>query len=107
MMQDKLECSIFAGMPCCRCIVASLDDLGTELLVVWDVQFPFAIQESVEFFPLEKVINESARAFLVKYFEGLSNFNFAIGAVSNLLSECQGFGKGSSGKCGEAFGIEH
>jgi hypothetical protein len=57
MMRDKLEHSVFAGMLCRRRIVAGLNDLGIELLVIGDVQFPFIVQESVEFFPLEKVIN--------------------------------------------------
>jgi hypothetical protein len=37
--------------------VAGLDNLGTELLVVRDVQLSFVLQESVEFFPLVKVVN--------------------------------------------------
>jgi hypothetical protein len=106
MTQDKLECSVFAGMPCCGCIMAGLGNLGTELLVVRNVQFPFVIEESVEFFPLKKVVNQSARAFLAKYFKGLGNFDFAIRAVSNLLFECRGFGKGGGSKCNEAFQIE-
>jgi hypothetical protein len=68
--------------------MAGFDDLGTELLVIRDIQFSLVIEESVEFFPLEKVVNQSARAFLAEYFEGLSNFNFTIGAVSNLLFKC-------------------
>jgi hypothetical protein len=97
---------MFAGMPCYGRIVAGLDDLGTELLVVWDIQLSFVVQESVEFFPLEKVINQSARAFFAKDFEGLSNFDFAIGAVLNLLFECWWFGESNGGKCSEAFGIQ-
>jgi hypothetical protein len=87
--------------------VASLDDLGTELLVVWDVQLSFVVQESVEFFPLEKVVNQSARAFLAEHFEGLSDFDFAIGAVSNLLFECRGFGEGGGSKRDESFGVQN
>jgi hypothetical protein len=107
MTQDKLEHSVFAGMPCCGHIVAGFGDLGTELRVIRDVQFPFVIQKSVEFFPLEKVVNQSARAFLTENFEGLSDFNFAIGAVSNLLFECRGFGEGGGSKCSEAFGVQN
>jgi hypothetical protein len=86
--------------------MAGLDDLGTELFVVRDVQLSFVVQESIEFFPLKKIVNQSARAFLVKDFEGLSDFNFAIGAVSNFLFKCRGFGKGGGGKRGEAFGVQ-
>jgi hypothetical protein len=57
MMQDKLEHSVFAGMPYCGCIVAGLDYFGTELLVVWDVQLSFVVQEFVKFFSLEKIVN--------------------------------------------------
>jgi hypothetical protein len=85
--------------------MAGLDDLSTKLLVVRDVQLSFVVQESVEFFPLEKIVNQSVRAFLAKHFQGLDNFDFAIGAVSNLLFECQGFGKGSGSKRDEAFWI--
>jgi hypothetical protein len=94
-------------MPCGRRIVASLDDLSTELLVVWDVQLSFVVQESVEFLPLEKVVDQSARAFLAKDFEGLSDFDFAIGAVSNLLFECRGFGEGGGSKRDKAFGVQN
>jgi hypothetical protein len=94
-------------MPCGGRIVAGLDDLSTELLVVWDVQLSFVVQESVEFFPLKKVINQSARAFLAKDFEGLSDFDFAIGAVSNLLFECRGFGEGGGSKRDEAFRVQN
>jgi hypothetical protein len=87
-------------------IVAALDNLGTELLVVRNVQFSLVVQKSVEFFPLEKVVNQSARAFLAKYFEGLGDFDFAIRAVSNFLFECRRFGKGSGSKCDEAIRIE-
>jgi hypothetical protein len=59
---------VFAGMPCGRRIVADLDDLGTELLVIRDIQLSLVIEESVVFFPLKKVVNQSARAFLVKDF---------------------------------------
>jgi hypothetical protein len=48
---------VFAGMPCGRCIVAGFDNLGTELLVIRDVQLSLIVQESVEFFSLEKVVN--------------------------------------------------
>jgi hypothetical protein len=106
MTQDKLEHFVFAGMPCGGHIVAGLDDLGTELLVIRDIQLSLVIEETVEFFPPEKVVNQSARAFLAENFEGLGNFDFAIGAVSNLLFECRGFGKGSGGKHGEALGIK-
>jgi hypothetical protein len=98
---------MFAGMPCSRRIVAGLDDLGTELLVIRDIQLSLVIQESVEFFPLEKVINQSARAFLTKYFESLSNFDFAIGAVSNLLFECRGFGEGGGSKRDKTLGVQN
>jgi hypothetical protein len=98
---------MFAGMPCGRRIVASLDNLGTELLVIRDIQFSLVIQESVEFFPLEKIVNQSARAFFAKDFEGLSDFDFAIGAVSNLLFECRGFSKGGGSKRDEAFGVQN
>jgi hypothetical protein len=94
-------------MPCGRRIVASLDDLSTELFVVRDVQLSFIVQESVEFFPLEKVVNQSARAFLAEYLEGLGDFDFAIGAISNLLFKCRGFGKGSGGKHDEAFRVQN
>jgi hypothetical protein len=97
-MQDKLKCFMFTGMPSSRRIVAGFDDLSMELLVVGDIQFPFVVQKSVEFFLLEKVVNQSARAFLIEHFEGLSNFDFAIGAILNFLFEFQRFGKGSSGK---------
>jgi hypothetical protein len=93
-------------MPCRRRIVAGLDDLGTELLVVWDVQLSFVVQESVEFFPLEKIVNQSARAFLAKEFESLGDFDFAIGAVLNLLFECRRFGEGGGSKRDEAFGVQ-
>jgi hypothetical protein len=92
-------------MPCGGHIVAGLDDLGTELLVIRDIQFSLVVQESVEFFPLEKVVNQSARAFLAKDFKSLSNFDFAIGAVSNLLFECQGFGEGRCSKRDEVLGV--
>jgi hypothetical protein len=94
-------------MPCGGCIVAGLDDLGTELLVIRDIQLFLVIEESVEFFPLEKVINQSARAFFAKDFESLGNFDFAIGAVSNLLFDCWRFGKGNSGKRDKALGVEN
>jgi hypothetical protein len=97
---------MFARIPYCGRIMAGFDNLGTELLIVWDIQFLFVIQESVKFFPLEKVINQSARAFLAKYFESLSNFNFMIGAILNLLFECRGFGEGGGGKCDKAFGVK-
>jgi hypothetical protein len=74
--------------------MASLDDLGIELLIVGDIQFPFIVKESVKFFPLKKVVNQSARSFLTKYFKGLGDFNFAIGAISNFLFEFQRFSKG-------------
>jgi hypothetical protein len=86
--------------------VAGLDYHGTELLVIGDVQFSFVVQESVEFFPLEKVVNQSARTFLTEHFEGLGDFDFAIGAVSNLLFKCRGFGKGSGGKRYKAFRVK-
>jgi hypothetical protein len=89
-----------------RRIVAGLDDFGMELLIVRDIQLFLVIEESIKFFPLEKVVNQSARAFLVEYFESLGSFNFTIGAVSNLLFECRRFGKGSGGKCDEAFGVQ-
>jgi hypothetical protein len=94
-------------MPCGGRIVAGFDDLGTEILVVRDVQLSLVVQESVEFFPLEKVVNQSARAFLAKDFKGLSDFDFAIGAVSNLLFECRGFGKGRGSKRDEAFRVQN
>jgi hypothetical protein len=94
-------------MPCGRRIVAGLDNLGTELLVVRDVQLSFVVQESVEFFPLEKVVNQSARAFLAKDFEGLSDFDFTIRAVSNFLFECRGLGEGRGSKRNEAFGVQN
>jgi hypothetical protein len=87
--------------------MACLDNLGTELLVIRNVQLFLVVQESIEFFPLEKVVNQSARAFLLEDFESLGDFNFAIGTVSNLLFECRGFGKGGGGKRDEAFGVEH
>jgi hypothetical protein len=107
MTQDKLERSVFAGMPCGRRIVAGLDNLGTKLLVAWDVQLSFVVQESIKFFPLEKVVNQSTRAFLAEYFKGLSNFGFAIGAISNLLFECRGFSKSGGSKRDEAFGVQN
>jgi hypothetical protein len=94
-------------MPCCGHIVASLDDLGMKLLVVGDVQFSLVVKESVEFFPLKKVVNQSARAFLAKDFEGLGDFDFAIRGVSNFLFECWGLGKGGSGKRNEAFRVQN
>jgi hypothetical protein len=78
--------------------VACLDDLGTELFVIRDIQFLFVVKKPIDFFPLKKVVNQSVRAFPVEYFEGLSNFDFAIGAISNLLFKFQRFGKSSSGK---------
>jgi hypothetical protein len=107
MTRDELERSVFAGMSCSGRIVAGLDYLGTELLVIRDVQLSFVVQESVEFFPLEKVVNQSARAFLAEYFEGLGDFDFAIGAVSNLLFECRGVGEGGGGKRNKAFGVQN
>jgi hypothetical protein len=98
---------VFAGMPCGRRIVAGLDDLGTELLVVRDVQLSLVVQESVEFFSLEKVVNQSARAFLAKDFESLGDFDFAIGAVSNFLFECRGFSEGEGSKRDKTFGVEY
>jgi hypothetical protein len=86
--------------------MASLDDLGTELLVVGNVQFPFVVKKSVKFFPLEKVVNQSARAFLAEYLEGLSNFDFAIRAILNLLFKFQRFGKGGGGKRGQVRGVK-
>jgi hypothetical protein len=106
-MRDKLERSVFAGMPCGGRIVAGLDDLGTELLVIRDIQLSLVIEESVDFFPLEKVVNQSARAFLAENFEGLGDFDFAIGAVSNFLFECRGLGEGGGGKRDEAFGVQN
>jgi hypothetical protein len=79
-------------------IVAGLNNLSTELLIVRDIQLSLIVEESVKFFSLEKVVNQFTRAFLAEYFKGLSDFNFAIGAVSNLLFKCRGFGKGSGGK---------
>jgi hypothetical protein len=97
---------VFARMSCHGHIVASLDNLGMELLVVRDVQLLFVVQESIEFFPLEKAVNQSMRAFLAENFEGLSHFDFAIGAVSNFLFECWGFGKGGSSKHDKTFRVE-
>jgi hypothetical protein len=37
----------------------------------------------------------------------LGDFDFAIGAVSNLLFECWGFGEGSGGKRNEAFRVQN
>jgi hypothetical protein len=107
MTQDKLKRSMFARMPCSGRIMAGLDDLGTELLVIRDIQLSLVIEESVEFFSLEKVVNQSARAFLAKDFEGLSDFDFAIGAVSDFLFECWGFGKGGGGKHDKAFRVQN
>jgi hypothetical protein len=98
---------MFAGMPCCGRIMAGLDYLGTELLIIGDIQFPFVVEEFVKFFPLKKVVNQSARAFLMENFKGLSDLDFAIGAITNLLFECRGFGKGSSGKRDEVLGVEN
>jgi hypothetical protein len=98
---------VFAGMPCGRRIVAGLDDLGTELLVIRDIQLSLVIEESVEFFPLEKVVNQSARAFLTKDFQGLCDFDFMIRAVSNLLFECRRLGEGCGGKRDEAFRVQN
>jgi hypothetical protein len=83
-----------------------LDDLSMELLVIGDIQFSLVIEESVEFFPLEKIVNQSARAFFAEYFEGLSDFDFTIGAVSNLLFECRRFGEGSGSKHDEMFRVQ-
>jgi hypothetical protein len=107
MMRDKLECFIFAGMPCRRRIMAGLDNLGMELLIVRNVQLSFIIEESVEFFPLEKIVNQSVRAFLAKYFESLSNFDFTIEAILNLLFESQRFGESGGGKRDEVFRIKN
>jgi hypothetical protein len=87
--------------------MAGLDDLSTELLVIRDIQLSLVIEESVKFFSLEKIVNQSARAFLAKDFEGLGNFDFAIGAVSNFLFKCQGLGEGGSGKHDEAFRVQN
>jgi hypothetical protein len=106
MTRDKLERSVFAGMPCSGHIVVGLDDLSTELLVIRNVQLSLVIEESVEFFPLKKVVDQPAGAFFAKHFESLGNFNFAIGAVSNFLFEHRGFSEGSSSKRGKALGIE-
>jgi hypothetical protein len=86
-MQDKLECSVFAGMPSGRRIVVVFDDLGIELLAIKDIQFSLVVQESIEFFPLKKVVNQSVRAFFTEYFECLGGFYFMIKAFSNLLFE--------------------
>jgi hypothetical protein len=51
-------------------------------------------------------VNQSVRVFLAKYFKGLSNFNFAIGAILNLLFEFQRFGKGSGNKRDKARGVK-
>jgi hypothetical protein len=88
-------------------VVAGLDDFGMELFIVRNVQLSLVIEESVEFFSLEKVVNLSTRAFLAKYFKGLDDFDFAIGAVLNLLFECQGFGEGSGSKRDEAFRVHN
>jgi hypothetical protein len=101
MTRDKLKCSVLARMPCSRRIVASLDDLGMELLVIGNIQFLFVIEESVEFFSLEKVVNQSVRTFFAEYFKSLSDFDLTIGAVSNLLFEFQRFGKSGGGKRGK------
>jgi hypothetical protein len=93
-------------MPGYRCIVAGLDDLGTELFVVGNIQFLFVAQEPVKFLPLEKVVDQSPRAFLAEYFKGLSDFNFTIRAVLNLLFEFQGFSKSSGGKHNKAIRIK-
>jgi hypothetical protein len=85
--------------------MAGLDDSGTELLIVRDIQLSLIIEESIEFFPFDKVVNQSARIFLAKYFEGLSNFDFAIGAVSNLLFKCRRLGEGSGSKHNKAFKV--
>jgi hypothetical protein len=107
MMQDKLKHFMFARMLYRRHIVAALDNFNMEFFVVGDIQFLFVVKESVEFFPLEKVVNQSARAFLTKYFKGLDNFNFAIRAISNLLFMFRRFGKGSGGKCNKAIGVKN
>jgi hypothetical protein len=98
---------MFAGMPSSRCIVAGLDDLGTELLVVRDIQFFFVIQESVEFFSFEKIVDQFVRAFLTEYFESLGDFDFLIGAVSNFLFECWRFGKSGGSKHDETFRVKY
>jgi hypothetical protein len=87
--------------------MASLDNLGIELLVIRNIQLSFVIEESVEFFPFEKIVDQSARIFLAKDFKGLSDFDFAIGAVSNFLFECRGFGEGCGGKRDKAFGVQN
>jgi hypothetical protein len=87
--------------------MADFDDFGTELLVVGNIQFSLIVQESVEFFPLEKIVNQSVRAFLTEYFKGLSDFNFVIGAISNFLFECREFGKGGGGKRDKAFRVQN
>jgi hypothetical protein len=97
---------MFARMPCHRCIVAGLDDFGMELFVVRDIQFLFVVEESVEFFLLEKVVDQSARAFFTKYFESLSDFDFTIEAISNLLFKFWRFGKGNGSKCNKMRGIK-
>jgi hypothetical protein len=68
MMQDKLKHSVFARMPYRRRIVVDFDDLSTELFVVRDIQFLFVVKKSIKFFSLEKIVNQSARAFLAEYF---------------------------------------
>jgi hypothetical protein len=86
--------------------MAGLDDFGTKLLIVGNIQFSLIVQESVEFFPLEKIVNQSARAFLAKDFEGLGDFDFTIGAVSDLLFEHRGFGKSGGGKHDKVFRVQ-
>jgi hypothetical protein len=87
--------------------MVGLDDFGMKLHVVGNIQFLFVVQESVKFFPLKKVVNQFAKTFLVEYFEGLGNFDFAIEAVLNLLFEFQRFDKSSGSKHDKVFRVKN
>lgn len=57
---------MFVGVSGHRCIMASLDDFGPELLVVGNVQPLFVVKESVHFFPFKKVVDQTSGAFLAQ-----------------------------------------
>ena len=83
----ELEHAVFARVSSGRGVMACLDNFTAEFVVVWNVQFAFVIQQTVEIFPLEYAVSEASRAFLFQDVESLSDFSFTFGAIADALFE--------------------
>ena len=77
-----------------------------EFVVIWDVQFSFVVEQTVQIFPLEYAMGETSRAFLLQDDEGLSDFSFLFGTFANALFESRGLGKGGCRDGFEVFRLE-